>query len=151
MEGGAVHYLIKPFEYEDLTAQLQRFQDQAETLNQTTTAGQEDINKIFGYTAGSLTEAVHTLPKGLSAETAALVAELLESGRETSASDCADTLGISPSASGATSNTSSRPAAPKCASNMAGQDAQNENTGANENQPTLTCLPRDFARSSSFA
>lgn len=95
LEGGAVHYIIKPFEFEDLTAQLERFQDQAETLNQTTAAGQEDINRIFGYTAGPLTEAVHTLPKGLSPETAALVAELLEAGTETSASECADTLGIS--------------------------------------------------------
>lgn len=95
LEGGAVHYLIKPFEYEDLTAQLQRFRDQAETLNQTAAAGQEDINKIFGYSAAPLTDSVHSLPKGLSTETAALVAELLESGQETSASDCADTLGIS--------------------------------------------------------
>lgn len=95
LEGGAVHYIIKPFEYEDLTAQLQRFKNQAETLKQTTAAGQEDINKIFGYTAGPLSDAVHRLPKGLSAETAALVAEILGSGSEMSASDCADALGIS--------------------------------------------------------
>jgi len=95
LEGGAVHYIIKPFEYEDLTAQLQRFRNQAETLNQAAAAGQEDINKIFGYSAAPLSDAVHRLPKGLSAETAALVAELLGSGSEMSASDCADTLGIS--------------------------------------------------------
>ncbi|MDQ0144671.1 DUF3037 domain-containing protein [Pseudarthrobacter niigatensis] len=95
LEGGAVHYIIKPFEYEDLTAQLQRFRNQAETLNQTAAAGQEDINKIFGYSAAPLSDVVHRLPKGLSAETAALVAELLGSGSEMSASDCADALGIS--------------------------------------------------------
>lgn len=95
LEGGAVHYIIKPFEYEDLTAQLHRFRDQAETLNQTAAAGQEDINRIFGYSAAPFTDTVHSLPKGLSTETAALVAELLESGQETSASHCADTLGIS--------------------------------------------------------
>lgn len=95
LEGGAVHYIIKPFEYEDLSAQLQRFRDQAETLNYTRAAGQEDINKIFGYSTSPLSEAYHKLPKGLSAETAALVADRLETGHETSASDCADALGIS--------------------------------------------------------
>ncbi|TQJ61465.1 response regulator of citrate/malate metabolism [Arthrobacter sp. SLBN-83] len=95
LEGGAVHYIIKPFEYEDLVAQLQRFRDQVKALSHAAAAGQEDINKIFGYSAAPLTETLPVLPKGLSAETAALVAELLGSGKETSASDCADALGIS--------------------------------------------------------
>lgn len=95
LEGGAVHYIIKPFEYEDLVAQLQRFRDQVEALNHSAAAGQEEVNKIFGYSAAPLAGSLNVLPKGLSAETAALVAELLQSGKETSATDCADALGIS--------------------------------------------------------
>ena len=90
-----MHYIIKPFEYEELVAQLERFRNQVEALSHAAAAGQEDINRIFGYSAGPITEQEPLLPKGLSAETAALVAELLASGQETSASDCADALGIS--------------------------------------------------------
>ncbi|MFE4229297.1 response regulator [Arthrobacter sp. NPDC056886] len=95
LEGGAAHYIIKPFEYEDLVAQLRRFQERHEALNQAQATGQEDINKIFGYSARPMADAIQRLPKGLSTETATLVAAALEAGNEISASDCADTTGLS--------------------------------------------------------
>jgi response regulator of citrate/malate metabolism len=95
LEGGAAHYIVKPFEYEDLTAQLRRFQERHDALNQAHTTGQDDINKIFGYTPPSMTDAVPRLPKGLSAETATMVTAVLEGGTEMSASDCADATGMS--------------------------------------------------------
>jgi response regulator of citrate/malate metabolism len=95
LEGGATHYIIKPFEHEDLTAQLRRFADRHQALSQAQTTAQDGINKIFGYTAPPVTEALTRLPKGLSAETAAIVTTLLEGGAELSASDCADATGMS--------------------------------------------------------
>jgi response regulator of citrate/malate metabolism len=95
LEGGAAHYIVKPFEHEELSAQLRRFQERHEALRQGETTGQDDINRIFGYRTPSVTDPAPRLPKGLSAETAAVVTAVLEGGAEMSAADCADATGMS--------------------------------------------------------
>jgi len=95
VEGGATHYLIKPFEYSDLVTQLLRFQERHQRLNRDQETEQADIDKIFGYAGKAATQTTPHLPKGLSAETARLVIQSLQGGEEVSASECADSIGLS--------------------------------------------------------
>jgi response regulator of citrate/malate metabolism len=88
---GAAHYLVKPFEYDDLLARLEVFRQAHLALAGVSTARQDDIDAVFA----PLGRAGDALPKGLSAETAASVLEVLGSGREISAAECADEVGIS--------------------------------------------------------
>lgn len=94
---GALHYLIKPFKFEDLRARLQ----QAATTRRSLTThsdepqlGQEDVDRVFGPAA----TAVHPerLPKGLSVPTMQLVVDHLE-GQETdeSAAEIGEQVGLS--------------------------------------------------------
>ncbi|GAA5123001.1 response regulator [Alloalcanivorax gelatiniphagus] len=91
--GGAVHYLVKPFDYEDLRVRLESFRAAHLALSGTVAPGQQDIDAVFGAAVAPVTAAV--LPKGLSPETAdAVLAALAEAG-ELSAAECADAVGIS--------------------------------------------------------
>ncbi|MCY0904415.1 response regulator [Arthrobacter sp. H14-L1] len=95
VEGGAAHYLIKPFEYSDLVTQLGRFKERHQRLNRVEESVQDDVDKIFGFVGNPVGEKVSPLPKGLSVETARLVIGSLEGGGEMSASECADSIGLS--------------------------------------------------------
>ncbi|NYE34978.1 response regulator of citrate/malate metabolism [Nocardioides cavernae] len=91
--GGAVHYLVKPFDYEDLRVRLESFRAAHLALSGPTAPGQQDIDAVFG--AAVTAPATASLPKGLSPETAdAVEAALAESG-ELSAAECAERVGIS--------------------------------------------------------
>jgi response regulator of citrate/malate metabolism len=90
LHGGALQYLVKPFEYVDFAARMQRVRESLETLA-SGAPDQAAIDRAFG-TAPS---AVASLPKGLSAESAALVAEALARGDELSAADCGELVGLS--------------------------------------------------------
>ena len=83
MRGGALHYLIKPFAYAALYDQLQHFATLHTRLTGLGTAGQSDVDEVFGARprAGAL-------PKGLTEQTADLVANTLRAG-EMSAAECA--------------------------------------------------------------
>ena len=88
---GAAHYLVKPFEFDDLLARLQSFRQSHRALAGVATPGQDDIDAVFA----PLGRGREALPKGLSAETAAAVLATLGSGREISATECADEVGVS--------------------------------------------------------
>ncbi|MBB6629602.1 response regulator [Nocardioides sp. KIGAM211] len=88
---GAAHYLVKPFEFDDLLTRLESFRQAHLALAGVATAGQEDIDAVFA----PLGRGREALPKGLSVETAAAVLEALASGRELSAAECADEVGVS--------------------------------------------------------
>jgi len=88
---GAAHYLVKPFEFDDLLARLQSFRQSHQALAGVATPGQDDIDAVFA----PLGRGREALPKGLSAETAAAVLATLGSGREISATECADEVGVS--------------------------------------------------------
>ncbi|MCW2823246.1 MAG: Transcriptional regulatory protein [Aeromicrobium sp.] len=90
LHGGALQYLVKPFEYTDFATRMERVREALTTLP-AGTADQAAIDRAFG---GPPT-AVTALPKGLSPESARLVAEALAEGRELSAADCGELVGLS--------------------------------------------------------
>ncbi|WP_113718267.1 response regulator [Arthrobacter dokdonensis] len=95
LAGGATHYLIKPFEYDDLAAALRLYQQQHQRITSLASASQDDIDKIFGHTQAQTKSQPGMLPKGLSLETSKLIKEALTNADEISATQCADLTGIS--------------------------------------------------------
>jgi response regulator of citrate/malate metabolism len=91
--GGAVHYLVKPFDYDDLRVRLEAFRAAHLALSGTGAPGQEDIDAVFG--AAAVPSPAAMLPKGLSPETADSVEAALRDAGELSAAECADVVGIS--------------------------------------------------------
>jgi response regulator of citrate/malate metabolism len=90
LHGGAMQYLVKPFEYVDFAARMQRVREALTTL----AAGAPDqamIDRAFGGPPTGST----SLPKGLSQESARLVADALAAGDELSATDCGEQVGLS--------------------------------------------------------
>jgi response regulator of citrate/malate metabolism len=68
LHGGAMQYLVKPFEYRDFAARMQRVSEALTTLAEGT-ADQATIDRAFG----GPTTGPAPLPKGLSQESARLV------------------------------------------------------------------------------
>ena len=91
MRGGVLHYLIKPFTYAALYDQLRHFASLHEKLSALSSAGQSDVDQVFGGRPSG----AGALPKGLSGETATLVAEVLRSTEDVSAAECAARTDIS--------------------------------------------------------
>lgn len=89
--GGATHYLVKPFEFDDLASRLTAFRQAHAALQGVDHAGQEEIDAVFAPLGRGRT----ALPKGLSPETAAAVLEALRGSEELSAAEAADAVGIS--------------------------------------------------------
>jgi response regulator of citrate/malate metabolism len=98
--GGVVHYLIKPFRYQDLRDRLDQYAERRRRLAELAgtarnDARQEQIDRVFTpATAGRVGAA---MPKGLTAETADLVREALRGAGENglSAAECAERTGLS--------------------------------------------------------
>lgn len=90
LHGGAMQYLVKPFEYSDFASRMQRVREAINTL-----AGgapdQATIDRAFGAPPTAST----ILPKGLSAESAQLVAQALSAAGELSAAECGEQVGLS--------------------------------------------------------
>ncbi|GLZ31482.1 transcriptional regulatory protein [Lentzea sp. NBRC 105346] len=91
MRGGVLHYLIKPFEYAALRDQLAHFASLHERLHRLASAGQADVDQVFG----ARPSARPVLPKGLTLETARLVEGALRAHPDgLSASECASETGV---------------------------------------------------------
>ncbi|GAA3882536.1 response regulator transcription factor [Streptomyces sedi] len=90
LRGGAVHYLIKPFDGPVLQERLRDYARRRGQLAALDAPGQDDVDRVFGAAS------VSRLPKGLSRESAALVRRALaEAGGDLSASECAERSGLS--------------------------------------------------------
>lgn len=90
LRGGIVHYLMKPFSYDDLRERLEHYQRAHRGLASTGEAGQEDVDRVFGV---GRSEA--PLPKGFSAETLRLVEQTLrDAGDDLSAAEAATLVGM---------------------------------------------------------
>ncbi|MBS2937365.1 response regulator [Nocardioides sp. J2M5] len=89
--GGAAHYLVKPFDYDDLRVRLESFRA-AHVALASGAPRQDDIDAVFGAATSAPTAA---LPKGLSPETADAVETALAERGELSATECAEAVGIS--------------------------------------------------------
>lgn len=89
---GVVHYLLKPFPLSALRDQLERYAAARQRLTRIGEATQSDVDDVFGL----LRPATRTkLPKGLTTETAQLVADVLRAAeRDLSAVEVAERAGI---------------------------------------------------------
>ena len=100
LRGGAVHYLVKPFEFDALRAQLAlyaRRRHELAAMAAASPAEQSQVDRVFGAAGSSGGRPVARLPKGISQETVDLVARALErAGAEgVTATDCAEQTGLS--------------------------------------------------------
>jgi response regulator of citrate/malate metabolism len=90
LHGGALQYLVKPFEHADFVLRMERVREALTTLSEGA-ADQATIDRAFGAPPAPSAP----LPKGLSPESARLVAAALAEGGELSAADCGDRVGLS--------------------------------------------------------
>ncbi|MBB1255672.1 response regulator [Streptomyces sp. OF3] len=114
LRGGAVHYIIKPFDAPVLRERLEHYARRRHQLAAIGTPGQDDVDRMFGAAeaGGRVSEAVAPqattpqapptatltarLPKGVTAQTADLVHRtLLEAADGLSAAECAERSGLS--------------------------------------------------------
>ncbi|QYJ04280.1 response regulator [Nocardioides panacisoli] len=97
LHGGAMQYLVKPFEYDDLADRLRRVAAAVAQLSDeagdATPVDQATIDTVFG--GPSRARPRPRLPKGLSPETAALVLDAVRRHEETSASEAGEAVGLS--------------------------------------------------------
>lgn len=89
--GGAAHYLVKPFDYDDLRSRLEAFARSHRALANVGAADQDEIDAVFA----PLGRGREQLPKGLSQETADAVIAALRAAEELSAGECAEQVGVS--------------------------------------------------------
>ncbi|MFS3130831.1 response regulator [Nocardioides sp. Bht2] len=92
---GAAHYLVKPFEFDDLRLRMEQFAAQFAALADESPQ-QEAIDALFTPLPARRTPS--GLPKGLSEPTLAAVLDALRElppGADTSAGECAEAIGIS--------------------------------------------------------
>ena len=95
MRGGAVSYLVKPFEYEALGERLEHYRRTRSVLSASERADQKQIDQLFGLPAESGVADRTELPKGLSRETALAVLAILTRDESISATECAQRIGLS--------------------------------------------------------
>src|SRR6478735_12018305 len=69
MQGGAVSYLVKPFEYQALGERLEHYRRTRSVLDAAQRADQKQIDELFGLLADTAPADQAQLPKGLSRET----------------------------------------------------------------------------------
>jgi len=93
LHGGAMQYLVKPFDYDDLAARLAQVAAALGELPPGPT-DQDTIDRLFG-TTGQAPRPPTPLPKGLSSETGLLVLDALGGGAELSAAEAGEQLGLS--------------------------------------------------------
>ncbi|MGH3363289.1 MAG: response regulator [Nocardioidaceae bacterium] len=92
LRGGIVHYLIKPFSYDDLRQRLEHYQQAYVSLARTAEeTDQAEVDRVFGMGPPDV-----RLPKGFSAETLRLVEDTVrEAGTDLSAAETAELVGVS--------------------------------------------------------
>jgi response regulator of citrate/malate metabolism len=90
LRGGIVHYLIKPFSYDDLRVRLEHYRQAYAGIAGEQT-DQADVDRVFGVSGAD-----KRLPKGFSAETLRLVEDTVrQETADVSAAEAASLLGIS--------------------------------------------------------
>jgi two-component system CitB family response regulator len=96
MQGGALHYLIKPFDFDDLRQRLTAYAELDAARSQERETHQQEVDRLFDLVRRPLHATAITLPKGHSAATAQLVLDALTQADEPlSASDVSERVGIS--------------------------------------------------------
>jgi two-component system CitB family response regulator len=96
MQGGALHYLIKPFDFDDLRRRLVAYAELDAARSADRDTHQHEVDRLFGLIRRPGSAATITLPKGHSAATAQLVLDALGQAEEPlSASHVSERVGIS--------------------------------------------------------
>ena len=91
MQLGTVHYLVKPFTFNQLQERLDAYRDLRGRLERTSEAEQHDVDALFGLLRGPA-----PLPKGQSGPTMSRIRELLQAADDdVSAGEIAEQVGIS--------------------------------------------------------
>ncbi len=94
MQGGVLHYLVKPFRFAAFEERLRSYAAARERLAHLDEADQREIDRLFALLRSS--GAVEDLPKGLSPATLALVVRALrDAGGAISAEEVAAAAGLS--------------------------------------------------------
>jgi response regulator of citrate/malate metabolism len=93
MHHGVVHYLVKPFTFATFRERLESYAALRSRLDRLQQADQREIDRLYSLLRAGGEE---TLPKGISAPTLALVAQVVrESDADISATDVSQAAGIS--------------------------------------------------------
>jgi response regulator of citrate/malate metabolism len=93
MQGGVVHYLVKPFLFETFRERLERYAALRGRLERLREANQEEVDRLFSLLRA---QGRGGLPKGISAPTLSLVVDAVrEAGAEVTAVEVAARAGIS--------------------------------------------------------
>jgi two-component system CitB family response regulator len=96
MRGGALHYLIKPFDFDDLRRRLSAYAELDEARSADRETHQHEVDRLFDLIRRPAGAPPIALPKGHSPATAQLVLEALAAADgPLSASDVSDRVGIS--------------------------------------------------------
>jgi response regulator of citrate/malate metabolism len=93
MQGGVLHYIVKPFVFETFRERLERYAALNDRLERLHNASQSDIDHLFALLRA---QGRSELPKGISAPTLRIVMNTVrESERELTAIDVSNQTGIS--------------------------------------------------------
>ncbi len=95
LRGGVVHYLIKPFSFEVFRERMEHFAAARRRLRAAPEVAQGDVDAVFAA-GGKPPGGQPRLPKGLTAETAALVERAVRAADgDIGASECGAAVGLS--------------------------------------------------------
>ena len=96
LHGGVLHYLVKPFDRATFEARLRDYAVLRNELADLGEAGQNDVDRLFPVSRGSVATRAAPTPKGIAPETLELVRQALDAaGPEgLSASECSERTGL---------------------------------------------------------
>ena len=94
LQGGVLHYLVKPFDRQTFEARLRDYAALQGELQEISEAGQGDVDRVFGRVRGAAPQAV--MPKGITQETLEMVRRaLIAVGSDgLSATECSERTGL---------------------------------------------------------
>ena len=93
MQGGVIHYLVKPFFFDTFRERLEKYAALRTRLSRVRQADQDEIDRLYGLLRA---QGATTLPKGISSPTLGLVLQVVgEADGEISAAEVAERAGIS--------------------------------------------------------
>ncbi len=93
MQGGVIHYLVKPFFFDTFRERLEKYAALRTRMSRVREADQVEIDRLYSLLRA---QDERGLPKGISAPTLALVLEVVgDAKEELTAADVADRAGIS--------------------------------------------------------
>ena len=94
MQGGVIHYLVKPFSFRVFEEKLMRYAAVRGRLSQLAEADQVEVDRLYSMLRTSSEGG--ELPKGVSVATLRLIVDVLSSAqRDLSATEIAETAGVS--------------------------------------------------------